>query len=97
MTEHTPNNEQLRLLNNFMSVTNVLLVDNEGNWLGAVIDEETRDEIMRRWNFYYVMLEALEIATTALEVVYKSDPENIAAKVCIERNKEAIRKAKSDE
>jgi len=42
------------------------------------------------------MLDALEMSTTTLETIYLADPQNIAAKKCIERNREAIAKAKGE-
>lgn len=39
------------------------------------------------------LLTALEIATATLETVVRLDPANIAAKVCIERNRYTIARA----
>ena len=50
-------------------------------------------ELEKRETINTDLLEALEISTTALQVVYKADRNNISAKVCIERNQQAIRKA----
>ena len=55
---------------------------------------DARMRLIRELEFINTeLLEALEISTTTLQTVYKADRNNIAAKVCIERNREAIRKA----
>ena len=40
------------------------------------------------------LLTALEISTTTLETVLENDPRNIAAQVCIDRNRKVIHKAR---
>ena len=52
--------------------------------------------IVRACNAYDELLDALEISTHTLQVVFNTDKTNIAAKVCIERNSAAIHKAKGE-
>lgn len=41
------------------------------------------------------LLTALEIATVTMETIAQLDPANVALSVCIKRNREAIKKARS--
>ena len=65
------------------------------NWHAGYLERGERIAILPQLELQNAaMLTALEICTTTLQVVYKADPSNISAKVCIERNQEVICKAK---